>query len=1127
MMKLEAVRLIHWYHFQHELLPLGGSCLLLGDNGSGKSTVLDAIQLALVADLKELRFNKAANENSRRSLHGYVRHKLGSEDETRPGQVRFGRGACTGYVMLRFVDERGARPPFVCGMVLEATEEDTSVDKWGFVVPSAALEDIPALAEGEVVRGSREFRPQLKALPGAQAFPDVATYRAEVRHRLGALPESFHRLLVKALDFKPIGQVRDFVFHYLLDERPVDTASLQANIEHYKRLEAEAQQAERRIVQLDALCEKGEQIVQRRRVVEAHEYLVLRARKEQAEERLQAIEERLEQIASERKRLSSQIGQLGEQLTFFDREKDRLIALLQNHPTYNQVQQLQSELERARQELEHAEQSEAEARRLLAGQTGTLELLLSGEARDLRRKHPELFTDELVGVVEEPPLVQRLRQALARQGSLAGRDLSAWRRRLESAADMLYRACMRLEDQLRQAREEGEALQAERAELERGQQRYEPGVEALLYLLRSRLKGQRKPMPLCELIEVPNERWRNAVEGYLNTRRFDVLVDPEDFPRALTLYEKHKRGYSLPGRGEIFISGVGLVNLARLQERKPMARPRSLAEQVKTDDPLARLYCDFSLGEVICCESEQELWRHARAITDSVMVYQNYTARQVHPGVYKRHFIGQAARLRRMDAIDARLGELHDLLVSLAADVTWLEEARKKCSQAKDEVLKLEPRLQEAEALPTLRLRVPQLERRLELMDRRELEKLELERTRVDQERARLSQEQKQAIGAEGELKGEARTKEEERDKARNELEQARQQMESSTAAREPERRAEHEDRYRRERSTQPPARVIEVYEHQRRIAAGTVENLVRELISMKANFAKDYGFAADPTGEGYAEHALERERWTDSKLPESRSRLEEAKRRATEQLAEDIIFRLRENLLHVQRQLDDLNRALKDVPFNGDRYQFTREVEPTHKLFYDLIMMAGQFERESLFGSQALADGEARHTLQGLVDRLLEAEARQVKTELEARADYREYFNYDLRIHHADGTSSSYNRVAGDKSGGETQTPYYIAILASMYRLYRTTSADGKAACGLVLLDEAFSKMDEPRIVAMLRFARELGLQLVMATPKERSELVAPGVERCLLIHKDLQTGEPSVLDFTRELTRREPAGT
>ena len=69
MRHLEAIRLVQWYHFQDEIFPIGNSCLLLGDNGSGKTTVLDAIQVALVADLSEVQLNRAANEKSQRTLH--------------------------------------------------------------------------------------------------------------------------------------------------------------------------------------------------------------------------------------------------------------------------------------------------------------------------------------------------------------------------------------------------------------------------------------------------------------------------------------------------------------------------------------------------------------------------------------------------------------------------------------------------------------------------------------------------------------------------------------------------------------------------------------------------------------------------------------------------------------------------------------------------------------------------------------------------------------------------------------------------------------------------------------------------------------------------------------------------
>jgi chromosome segregation ATPase len=103
-------------------------------------------------------------------------------------------------------------------------------------------------------------------------------------------------------------------------------------------------------------------------------------------------------------------------------------------------------------------------------------------------------------------------------------------------------ALLRLRDDLETLKEEGHALEAEHADLERGRQRYPDGAEALLHLLRARLRGAREPRPLSELIEVPSPRWRDAVEGYLNTRRFDVIVAPEDFPRALGLYERKKRG---------------------------------------------------------------------------------------------------------------------------------------------------------------------------------------------------------------------------------------------------------------------------------------------------------------------------------------------------------------------------------------------------------------------------------------------------------------------------------------------------------------------------------------------------------------------------------------------------------
>ena len=77
MKTLTKIRLINWHYFTDETIDIRGSALFSGENASGKSTILDAIQLVLTTNTK--RFNPAANEKSKRTLQGYVRCKTGEE----------------------------------------------------------------------------------------------------------------------------------------------------------------------------------------------------------------------------------------------------------------------------------------------------------------------------------------------------------------------------------------------------------------------------------------------------------------------------------------------------------------------------------------------------------------------------------------------------------------------------------------------------------------------------------------------------------------------------------------------------------------------------------------------------------------------------------------------------------------------------------------------------------------------------------------------------------------------------------------------------------------------------------------------------------------------------------------
>lgn len=1129
MKRLEKVRLVQWYHFQDETFAIGGSCLFLGDNGSGKTTVLDAIQIALVADLSEVLLNRAANERSRRTLYGYVRWKIGAEDESRPGAVRFGRNACTSYVLLEFRDDQDAAPPFVCGIGFEAIETDTQLGKLFFVIPGASVGDVSVVASngnghgGEMVRPLRDVRAWLREV-GVQPSLDAGTYRNEIRHRLGVLPESFHRLIVKALAFRPIGQVRQFVFDYLLDPHPIDTAALQANLEHYKRLEGEAKDAERRIEELEAIAREGERIRSEQRTAESHRYMELRADCEAAQTEADKLEEELAATRACLNGLRTREDAIGQDLEGLAREWERVIALLEGHEVYRQLRDLERQLEDTVRRLREAEAADQQARELLRVEVEALNALLSDESRALRRARPNWFDrEDLFGAEEPPEVVIRLRTTLASEGALTGRDLETWERRLDRGTDRARHVRVLFQHELEEQKAEGGALRDEQRTLEAGQQRFPDGPAALLHLLVGRLKGRREPKPLCELIEVPNARWRDAVEGYLNTRRFDVIVAPEDYPRALSLYDKHKRDYSLPGRGAVFISGVGLVDIERILRLARQPESRSLAQQIETTDPYARAYADFVLGDVICVDNEQALRRHNAAVTDTVMVYRGHVARQTPRDVYARHYIGSAARTRRLAEIGSRLAMLHTQLVDSAGKVEWLDQLIPQLDRARVEARRLPELVQRADGLVGLGLQAKRLAEQKDKVDRREIQGLEHARDAAASRRTALDGELGEVRRRIGEAGSDVKHFSEQIAAAKGKVSQADEAFHGFTVPLDAGMVQSYAQHYSRERSGRSPLEIHDVFERQRRTIETRVANLVHSLVGLKTRYVERRGFVATIEGAGFEEFAVELEAWRESRLPVYREKISKAKSNALEQLAEDVVFRLRENLVLVRRQIDELNRALRDVPFGDERYEFTVEVDPEHRDFFNLVMDAGRFEKESLFGAAALAAPELKATLGGLLERLVEAEAKEVRTELEAKADYREYFRYDLKILHADGGYSLYDKVAGDKSGGETQTPYYIAILASMYRVYRSRALDHRPTCGLVLLDEAFGKMDEGRIGATLRFARRLDLQLVLATPKERSEMVAPRVERSLLIHKDAMGGLPTVLDFTKEFTHDE----
>ncbi|MDR0998783.1 MAG: AAA family ATPase, partial [Treponema sp.] len=119
MITLERIRLVNWHNFEDTVIEIGNRCLLAGDNGSGKSTVIDAIQYALAANLRMAKFNSAAEERrgGGRDLMGYVRCKLGSDT------TEYRRGDTVAHVMLEWSGPESGEG-FACGVCVEAWKDN-------------------------------------------------------------------------------------------------------------------------------------------------------------------------------------------------------------------------------------------------------------------------------------------------------------------------------------------------------------------------------------------------------------------------------------------------------------------------------------------------------------------------------------------------------------------------------------------------------------------------------------------------------------------------------------------------------------------------------------------------------------------------------------------------------------------------------------------------------------------------------------------------------------------------------------------------------------------------------------------------------------------------------------------
>jgi uncharacterized protein YPO0396 len=214
------------------------------------------------------------------------------------------------------------------------------------------------------------------------------------------------------------------------------------------------------------------------------------------------------------------------------------------------------------------------------------------------------------------------------------------------------------------------------------------------------------------------------------------------------------------------------------------------------------------------------------------------------------------------------------------------------------------------------------------------------------------------------------------------------------------------------------------------------------------------------------------------SDIPEYRAKAERERKNWERLFRTQILEKLHQALTEVRDRLAILTSELRKRPIGNNTYQLRYWKNPDYQLYHDLLEASSLAREDELFF--ASADQRFRDAIAHFLKTLTEAPD---SAEAARLLDYRHYYEYDMEVVETDGRKTSVDRHSGKFSGGENQSPYFIAILASYLRAYRRyNSRKSEPTLGLVPIDEAFSKLSGERIKDCITALKAFDLQGVFS---------------------------------------------
>lgn len=313
----------------------------------------------------------------------------------------------------------------------------------------------------------------------------------------------------------------------------------------------------------------------------------------------------------------------------------------------------------------------------------------------------------------------------------------------------------------------------------------------------------------------------------------------------------------------------------------------------------------------------------------------------------------------------------------------------------------------------------------------------------------------------------------------------------------------EAQEKYNLNRKTKTARKVAENFTPQRSQFENEKTSLVDKMKELQYRYNTDFTQDFVVGLSGMTEYREAAVKLRSVEMIRYEEKLRQAKDDCEQIFKSDFLSKMKELIENAKIEFRNLNKALDSIYYGDDSYHFKIGFDKKKEGLYRMITSENNQEGINLW--TATFEEQYKEEMEELFDKLMTKDDNGQKI-VDEYTDYRSYLDYDIEIRKKDGSIQRFSDIYGEKSGSETQVPYYVAIAASFYQIYRYGNS-----VRIMLLDEAFDKMDDERIGSMMDFFNGLDLQVIMATPPAKIEVIGEKVDTVLTA---IRVGQSSIVE-------------